>query len=375
MCTAARCGAAALALGGWVSTLAAAAAITTAPGASSPGIGRYGHAFSRPNDFTPAQYHAVAATFSVFTVEKAHAANVYGNLSAHSRAPFRTNSIAATVGTAKKIHALNRSTKVLMYWNSALHYNFYECESEVEPGWFYASPHAPAPFWNYSVPAFRKWWVSCAVDAVRGSNGELDGLFLDGNPKLERPGYVPLWGAMVDELRAALPDAILIDNGYYIGKSGAEDAGEDCWSHTGNTYVESMSNAGLPATGSGVGPEVDLKHLRWLANASAVHPDRIMIGHGSTASTASFRFGMAAWLLVVADPTKSYFLGNDGYSIDGGLLDQPEAVYRLAEACGKPTGSLERVGTTMAVFREYEHGTVRLDLAKGQAAGASICDE
>ena len=32
-------------------------------------------------------------------------------------------------------------------------------------------------------------------------------------------------------------------------------------------------------------------------------------------------------------------------------------------------------GTTMAIFREYEHGTVRLDLAKGQAAGASICEE
>jgi len=118
------------------------------------------------------------------------------------------SSIAATVGTAKKIHVLNASTAVLMYWNSALHYNFYECESQVQPSWTFPNPGKPSapPYYNYSVPAFRAWWVRCAVGAIANSSGELGGLFLDGNPKLEHAhAGLELWGKMVDELRAALP--------------------------------------------------------------------------------------------------------------------------------------------------------------------------
>lgn len=90
----------------------------------------YGHAYGpRPYDFNDDQYAAIASKFEIFTVEKAHAAAVYGNASA--KPPFTTNSIAATVGTARKIKALNPSVKVLMYWNAALHYNMYECEREV----------------------------------------------------------------------------------------------------------------------------------------------------------------------------------------------------------------------------------------------------
>lgn len=40
------------------------------------------------------------------------------------------------------------------------------------------------PFYNYSVPAFREWWVACAVNAITGSDGLLDGLFLDATPKI-----------------------------------------------------------------------------------------------------------------------------------------------------------------------------------------------
>lgn len=68
-----------------------------------------------------------------------------------------------------------------MYWNGPLHYNFYECESEVKPSWIYPNPvKRGPPYYNYSVPAFRAWWVRCAVDAVKNSNGAIDGLFLDG---------------------------------------------------------------------------------------------------------------------------------------------------------------------------------------------------
>jgi hypothetical protein len=113
-------------------------------------------------------------------VEKDMAAAVYGNASAPP-GPGRSNSIAASVGTARKIKALNSSVKVLMYWNAALHFNFYECESEVQPSWFMPNTNKKikTPYWNYSVPEFREWWVKCAIDSVRDSKGALDGLFFD----------------------------------------------------------------------------------------------------------------------------------------------------------------------------------------------------
>ena len=62
-------------------------------------------------------------------------------------------------------------------WNAALHYNLYECESEVRAGWTMPNPNPKKTvrYWNYSVPAFRDWWVRCAIDAVMGSGGALDG--------------------------------------------------------------------------------------------------------------------------------------------------------------------------------------------------------
>ena len=154
----------------------------------------YGHAFSRPTDFTDAQISAVASHFEVFTVEKASGADKYG--------PH--NSTAATVGTARRIKAVNGSVKVLMYWNAAIHFNLYECEREVQASWVVpgAGRHTQ-PYYNYSVPAFRAWWVQCAVDAVVDSKGAIDGLFLDATPKVAAgqcgasgPEAQLRWGAM-----------------------------------------------------------------------------------------------------------------------------------------------------------------------------------
>ncbi len=83
-------------------------------------VGLYGHAYNVPGDFTPAEYKEIASLFSVFTVEKRHAYAVYGNASAQP--PFQTNSIAASIGTGRNIKKLNPAIKVLMYWNSALHW-------------------------------------------------------------------------------------------------------------------------------------------------------------------------------------------------------------------------------------------------------------
>merc|ERR1711865_4120 len=123
-------------------------------------LNAYGHAFSRPNDFTDAQYQAIASNFTVFTVEKDTAASVYGN---GTTKPFKSNSIAATIGVARKLKATNPRIKVLMYWNSALHFNLYECESEVQGSWLVKNPN-PAknlPFYNYAS------CIPCMVGPMR----------------------------------------------------------------------------------------------------------------------------------------------------------------------------------------------------------------
>lgn len=373
---------------------------------SANALNAYGHAFGvRPHDFTEGQYSSIARRFPIFTVEKNHAAEMYGNHSA--QAPFCTNSIAATIGTARKIKAINASVKVLMYWNSALFYNFYECESKVQESWTMPNPN-PAKtirFYNYSVPAFRKWWVQCAIDAVHSSDGALNGLFFDATPKVDHEpnaadsatsaltpwlgaSHLHEWGEMVDEVRGALgQDAVLIDNGFFLTEGGVRLAGEDAWAHTGVGYAESMTSH---VVGGGDGrrrvtftPQQEVEYLEWLSNCSYASPSAVMIGHGpmparssggTTTSTdldPAFKFGLAQYLLVTSSVRNGWFLANRGYSIEDGLLEQPTSVYDgTGLGCGEPTAPLERVGQAASgrVRRTFAHGHVLVDYSRATAS-------
>jgi hypothetical protein len=72
--------------------LAAAVLISAVPGTTGA-LHAYGHAFSRPDDFTHSQIAAVASRFEIFTVEKGTAENHYG----------RRSSIAATTWARRAI--------------------------------------------------------------------------------------------------------------------------------------------------------------------------------------------------------------------------------------------------------------------------------
>jgi hypothetical protein len=360
------------------------------------GLNAYGHAYSRPHDFTPAQFDSIATDFSLFTVEKCHAADVYGNVSTGSKAPFTFNSYAASVGTATKLKALNSSIQVLMYWNSAIHFNFYECEAEVQPSWVLPPDRLHRVLYDYSVPAFREWWVRCAVDSIQNSAGALDGLFIDAVPKVE--AHLPLWAGMIDEVRAALgPDAPILDNGFY-GHGDRHLAGVDAWNHTGFSYTESMSSVGGPGD---MTPEQAVSYLLWVANAAATYPERRLVGHGKVSSSTldpplvghgrgvvtsqgasrpldpTFAFGLAKYLLVTTSLARGWFLANTGsYSIDGGLLDQPMWVYQgEGLGCGEPTAPFVRVGgaASHVLQRAFERGSVTLDL--GANTSSIVCGQ
>jgi beta-D-xylosidase 4 len=330
----------------------------------------YGHAFSDPDDFSAAQYDFIARTFPLFTVEKRHAAAVYGDASAPASSPFRFNSIAASVGTARKIKALNPAARVLMYWNSALHWNFYECEADVRAAWLLPPSHnLSAPSYNYAAAGFRTWWVACAIGALRNSSGALDGLFVDAAPKLSWPGQpadaFALWGEMMDAVRAAVPGAFLLFNGDFDSPRGPVVANATLLAHADAVYAESMSSIDSPAAAAA--PAATIAYLRYLAEstAAAAAAGKRFAGHGlldPADAARSFTFGLALFLLTMPDADAGFFLANSGYEVDQGLL-VPHAEYALA--FGAPRAPFSVAGSVLT--RVFVNATVVADLAARRA--------
>ena len=326
----------------------------------------YGHAFNTPGDFSEAEYAFIAATYPVFTVEKRHASGVYGNPSAPAGSPRKFNSIAASVGTARKIKALNPAARVLLYWNAMLHYNMYECEEDVQPSWLKARGSQPQPVYVYSEAAFRAWWVSCAVDALRNSSGALDGLFIDAAPKVERLSdngtqALALLGEMLDDIRRQYPGAFVLFNGDFLEPGGNVLAKSTVLlPHADAVYVESMANL---ATDRADNPARTIAYLNFVAaSASAKVPaGKQLFAHGHldpASAERSFTFGLAIFLLVAPDPSKGWFLANDGYSVSQGVL-VPHPAYGLL--LGAPRGPFLTNGTVLC--RTFDNATVTVDLA------------
>ena len=342
--------------------------VLAAASAAPPSL--YGHAFNAPLDFSDAEYAYIAATFPVFTIEKRHASAVYGNASLP--APFASNSIAASIGTARRIKALNSSVRVLMYWNSALRWNFYECEADVQPSWLLPprAPLANVSRYNIASPQFRAWWTACAIDALRRSDGALDGLFLDALPKLTWPGNPPnafeLWGGMVDKIKAAVPTAWIVYNGFFDAGGGSVLANASLLAHTSALYVECLSTLGSGAPMPLADATPFLRSVATMARA-ADSAQKAYVGHGygpvADPGDAHFLFGYAVFLLTATGGSREMFIANDGYEIGQGLL-KTHAAYALE--LGAPAGAFVVVNNT-ALRRDFAHATVVVDMARQRA--------
>ena len=326
----------------------------------------YGHAFQTPGDFTEPEYAFIAATYPIFTVEKRHAAGVYGDPSAPAGSPRRFNSIAASVGTARKIKALNPAARVFMYWNAVLHYNMYECEEEVQPSWLLRRGAQPQLIYDYSVASFRTWWVSCAVGALRNNSGVLDGLFIDAAPKLARlsdnaaEAYA-LFGGMLDEVRRQCPAAFVVFNGDFLEPSGGVLAkSTELLPHADAVYVESMANL---ATDRADNPARTIAYLNFVAasaSSAGVPAGKQFFAHGHldpANAERSFTFGLAIFLLVAPDPSTGWFLANDGYHVGQGVLT-PHPAYGFAY--GAPRGPFAVIGDVLS--RAFDNAAVAVDL-------------
>jgi hypothetical protein len=208
------------------------------------------------------------------------------------------------------------------------------------------------------------------VNAVKGSQGALDGLFLDATPKVAEVGHIAEWGQMVDSLRHHLgQDAILLENGFYLAGGRKELSGLDAWRHSGSVYTESLANYG----GKKVPIATGVKYLQWLASATASfkkQPAGIhFVGHGTLSgagtlqSDTEFRFGLCKYLMVTSSVRDGWFLANNGYGIDQGILEQPMSVYDGDDGigCGEPTAPFKRQPSGDVLVRQFQKGTVSLD--------------
>lgn len=330
-------------------------------GGNSP-VSAYGHAYQAPGDFSDKEFEQIASRFPVFTVEKRHAFGIYGDKNAPSDSPRRYNSIKAAVETARKIKALNPNTKVLMYWNAAIHFNMYECEAAVNASWLMPADFHPSQkkgLYNYSVPEFRQWWVDCAVNSVLGSKGMLDGVFLDATPKVTWQHALLHWNDMVDELQERMGNRRLVMyNGFFVPKGDSDPAshvkaGADQLAHA-NLYDESFGQT------VSAGGNATLGFLGALQTALKENPSRMLFGHASpTLANFSYTYGC---FLMVAPKAGAYFLSNEGYRVDQGLLDE-HVEYALG--LGSPVGDFKVNG--LRLTRSFEHGTARVDLKRRTA--------
>lgn len=324
-------------------------------------VSTYGHAYQAPGDFTDEEFKRIASNFPVFTVEKRHAFSIYGDKDAPAGSPHRFNSIKASVETARKIKVVNPDAKVLMYWNSAIHFNMYECEELVNSSWLMPPTFHPGQgqgLYDYSVPEFRQWWIDCAAEAVLNSGGMLDGLFLDALPKVNWQHGLPLWNAMVDQLSARIGEQhFLMYNGFFLPSGGSNPVSriiaKNQLAHA-NLYCESFDRA------VSTRDDITLGFLNELQAALKNNPSKILLGHGPrTQSAFSYVYGC---FLMVAPRAGAYFLANDGYRVDQGLLDD-HAEYDLG--LGDPVGDFSVDG--LVLTRSFEQGSVRVDLASRTA--------
>ena len=315
-------------------------------------IQRYGHGYSAPHDFTDKEIEYIANNYSIFTVEKRSGYLDWGP---------KPNTEAATIGTAKRLKAINPDIKVLLYWNAVMNYEaLYESNKIFgqHPEWVHSiwetGSGAKYEIYDLDNSDCRDWWVSSITDCIE--RGDLYGVFIDAVPKADVSGLKDGLFKALDAVRANIgDDKIIIYNGYRFPNANAMQGGPDVLEHASGVFVE------LFFTNPQNTKEASARMLDALLeiDSGKMIVPRCSPGWGDSRSNITFSF--AAFLLVYGP--NSYFIANWGYDKNQGMLtDFPE--YDLVP--GEPLGKAVRKGWVYT--REFEHLSVTVDLANGTAS-------
>ena len=307
----------------------------------------YGHNF-RNGDFTAAQYNFIRDNYGIFTVEKRHAKDIYGN----------TSTEVSAAATAKKIVVSNPDCKVLMYWSTNTAYtDFYTTIADAvsaHPNWIDGDS-------RYVYPDDCKaWWVATADSLVKKSP-DIYGIFGDGAPGAESRGQI---ANVTDNLGAlSARSCFNIYNGYRVASMSKIYSGAGTLANSNGVYCEAFFRMPVDTPDEGV---------KLMDELLAIPSDKYLIcrGAGDVFST-SIDFFLASFLIVANDNSFFSWGGvHNSYDADKSLIYWDE---NLNKYIGAPLGKAVKNGYIYT--RKFKNCSVSVNLQTSETAiiwGATV---
>ena len=291
----------------------------------------YGHAYNI-NGFTDDEYDFIANHNYLFTIEKRHARNIYGN---------PTSEFASGIA-AQQIKVNNPVSRPLFYWNSNIVYaDIYESISEAlaENPDYVASNGK----FNYENDDFPDWWVTVPQDQV--NNTVHEGVFIDACQNVEAA-----WGADAMPILYNMLDQIpglVIANGYWPSGNNLL-AGPDMIGHIDGVFVESFFQHNCATAEQGkvmLDALLDVPENKYIITSST--PDGVW--------SNDHTFSMACFLIIANDYSFYHFFNGPYDSSETQLWHED-----FGRTIGEPLA--EATVNEYVYTRVFEYASVSVDL-------------
>lgn len=299
----------------------------------------YGHS-GVSSGYTESAYQDIVNNFSLNTIEKHHAHQIYG---------VGRSEVAARA-VANEIVARKSGVKPLFYWNANKAWNgMYESLTWAfanRPSWFAPGSNANDGEFAFPNAAARGHWMNVANNQV--NNSQFDGMFIDAVFANDLRGLLPT----VETLMDGLVGRPILANGYYMQYGGNMLAGPSILGHCDGVLVEFFCKDRTNTTTnlrSLIDTLLTVPNSKYIICRSG--PDPVF---GSTHD-----FSLAAYLIVANDRT-FYSYGSNWYTPYSSVYDDPDFSRRL----GYPQGKAYKSPTNSNIYiRNFEHATAWINIA------------
>lgn len=329
----------------------------------------YLHLGKRTGDLTDAEIAFLADRGGLITLEKSNGAALHGSTE------------AGIAHTARRLKARNPGVRVLFYFNAFINWPGYAAHATYRPEWTLRSASGeivthpsgtPRP--DPSNGEFREWWSEVVARAHR--EAPLDGVFVDALPQALSPALARQVGdakarAVVAGLREMLaltkrklgPGRTILVNGLrttdfrelldWEGIDGVMIEHFGAFKTDTPTDIKADLDSVVLAAAKGKFAIVKgWPGFTWLETQMMKRPAAELL------QLARERVAFPLACFLIAAQPGSQFAYSWGYTTEHGML---EAYAEFDRRLGPPKGDAAWAG--LAGAREFEHATVRVDLA------------
>ena len=319
----------------------------------------YGHGYNITSGvisgWESSQLNAIQNNCQLFTTEKRHARDYYGNCATEE----------AVCYASRVYYNRNNDVDVLFYWNAILPYeaHFESVNYAWNAGEDYFELHGRS--WpgthQYKLNNLdcAQWWVDVANYYVSAgaSLARFSGVFVDAVPKCETAGYGDYLKDAMDALYG-----LVIFNGFRVISDTEMQAGPDFLEHADGVYVETYVNH-LDTLGERkllVDTLLDVDAGKYIICNGTSESE-----NGTQAYEDDFEDALAAYLIVANDYTFFRWGGDTGYdqqAVDD-IWNRPEYGY----AVGAPVSGVIEL-TNNRYKRVFENCTAVWNLGNPAAS-------